>query len=114
VNLFSTGAAAVNTLVRPLVASSVGDKLLGRWMTVVTYTGRRSGATFTIPVAYTRRDDDLTIRVEFPDQKKWWRNFTGEGGPILVRLDGAERTGHAVTDRDDKGQVTVSVHLAPA
>lgn len=111
-NLFSVGATAVNTLVRPLVTSTAGSRLIGRWMTVVTYTGRRSGRTFTIPVAYTRRGDDLTIRVEFPDQKKWWRNFTGDGGPLFVRLEGTERAGHAVAERDGNGRVQVAVALA--
>ena len=47
-----------------------------------------------------------------PDSKTWWRNFTGEGGPItLVGLDGADRTGHAVAHRDDRGRVTVRVRL---
>jgi hypothetical protein len=111
VNLFGAGAAAVNAVIRPLVASPVGGRLFGRWMTVLTYTGRRSGRTFSIPVAYSRRGDDLTIHVEFPDQKKWWRNFVGDGGPVLVQLQGVERGGHAVANRDSEGQVTVSVHL---
>jgi hypothetical protein len=47
-----------------------------------------------------------------PDAKSWWRNFLGEGGPItLLRLDGADRTGHAVADRDEKGRVTVTIQL---
>jgi hypothetical protein len=47
-----------------------------------------------------------------PDAKSWWRNFLGEGGPItLLRLDGVDRTGHAVADRDEKGRVTVTVQL---
>ena len=47
-----------------------------------------------------------------PDSKTWWRNFTEEGGPItLVGLDGADRTGHAVAHRDDRGRVTVRVRL---
>jgi hypothetical protein len=82
-------------------------------MTVITYTGRRSGRTFSIPVAYSRSGDDLTIRVEFPDRKKWWRNFLGDGGPIVVRLHGVDKAGHAVADRDSNGKVTVSVLLDP-
>ena len=113
-NLFSAGAAAANSVIRPLVASPRWGGLVGRWMTVITYTGRRSGRTFSIPVAYSRRGDDLTIRVEWPDRKKWWRNFLGDGGPLVARLDGVDRSGHAVAIRDDKGQVTVSVVLDSA
>jgi hypothetical protein len=47
-----------------------------------------------------------------PDNKTWWRNFLGEGGPItLLKLDGQDRTGHGVADRDDKGRVEVTVQL---
>ncbi|MBI0379414.1 hypothetical protein JBE27_24805, partial [Streptomyces albiflaviniger] len=78
---------------------------------VVTYTGRRSGHTFSTPVAYRRAADVITIAVALPERKQWWRNFTGDGWPISLDLDGADRTGHAVADVDDKGRVTISVRL---
>ena len=83
-------------------------------MAVVTYTGRRSGRRFSIPVGYRESGDDLTIRVELPDRKSWWRNFTGAGGPIEVLLRGVRRTGHAVAHRDARGRVSVRVRLDPA
>ena len=47
-----------------------------------------------------------------PDSKNWWRNFLGDGGPItLVGFDGADRKGHAVPHRDERGRVTVTVRL---
>jgi hypothetical protein len=86
--------------------------LVSRRLTVVTYTGRRSGQTFSTPVAYWGSGDIVTIRVQFPDAKTWWRNFVGEGGPLSLHLDGVDRPGHAVARRDDKGRVTVTVHLS--
>ncbi|EXU64196.1 hypothetical protein Z951_32055 [Streptomyces sp. PRh5] len=87
----------------------------GRWvsgrLTVVTYTGRRSGRTFSTPVGYRRAADGVTIAVALPERKLWWRNFTGEGWPISLDLDGAERTGHAVARVDGKGRVTISVRF---
>ena len=85
---------------------------LRRSVTMITYTGRRSGRTFRTPVAYRRRGDEIEIAANLPDAKTWWRNFVGEGGPVSLTLDGAERTGHAVAHRDDKGRVTVRVRLA--
>lgn len=87
-----------------------GRRVSGR-LTVVTYTGRRSGRTFSTPVAYRRADDAVTITVAMPERKLWWRNFTGEGGPISLDLDGSDRTGHAVARVDDKGRVTITVRL---
>jgi hypothetical protein len=85
---------------------------LRRSVTLITYTGRRSGQTFSIPVAYRRRGDDIEIAANLPDAKTWWRNFVGDGAPISLTLDGAEHAGHAVAERDDKGRVTVHVRLA--
>ncbi|SEB77969.1 hypothetical protein [Streptomyces melanosporofaciens] len=87
----------------------------GRWvsgrLTVVTYTGRRSGRSFSTPVAYERTADVVTIRVAMPERKLWWRNFTGEGGPLALELDGGERAGHGVARVDGKGRVTITVRL---
>ncbi|WP_067965193.1 hypothetical protein [Nocardiopsis trehalosi] len=85
--------------------------LVRRHLTVVTYTGRRSGRTFSTPVAFRRSGPTVTIGVQIPDAKRWWRNFTGEGGPITLELDGADRTGHAIAHRDPRGRVTVTVRL---
>ncbi|WP_458085721.1 hypothetical protein [Streptomyces malaysiensis] len=87
-----------------------GRRVSGR-LTVVTYTGRRSGRTFSTPVAYRRAADAVTISVAMPERKLWWRNFTGEGGPISLDLDGSDRTGHAVARVDEKGRVTITVRL---
>ena len=88
---------------------------LGPWarrrFAIVTYTGRRSGRTFSIPVGYRQDGDTVTIGVRLPDAKNWWRNFTGDGGPIGLELDGVERTGHAVARRPERGQVQVTVRL---
>jgi hypothetical protein len=85
--------------------------LVRRHLTIVTYTGRRSGRTFSTPVGYRRKGDVVTIGVRLPDAKNWWRNFTGEGGPIALELDGRDRTGHATAGRDKDGRVQVIVRL---
>ncbi|MEU5344393.1 hypothetical protein AB0H18_26765 [Streptomyces sp. NPDC020766] len=105
--------ARVNTCVAGLRTSPRWGRLVSSRLTIVTYTGRRSGRTFSTPVAYRRAADTVTIGVAMPERKKWWRNFTGEGGPISLDLDGVDRTGHAVADVDAKGRVTITVRLAP-
>ena len=102
----------VNGLAVGLINAPILGNLIGRGLVVIRYVGRRSGKTFEIPVGYRRTGEALVIAVTAPDAKNWWRNFLGEGGPItLVDLDGADRTGHAVADRDDKGRVKVTVQL---
>jgi hypothetical protein len=91
----------------------LGDRV-GRGMAVIAYTGRRSGRTFETPVSYRQSGGQVTIGVEFPDAKNWWRNFLGEGGPITIRLPGGDRTGHAVARRDTPRRATVTVILDAA
>ena len=102
----------VNKLFVGLIDAPVVGSLVRRALINIRYIGRRSGKTIETPVGYRRSGDTITINVTSPDAKSWWRNFLGEGGPItLLRLDGVDRTGHAVADRDEKGRVTVTVQL---
>ncbi|WP_245930309.1 nitroreductase/quinone reductase family protein [Allonocardiopsis opalescens] len=102
----------VNALVLALRASRRWGGPVSRHITIITYTGRRSGRTFSTPVGYRRAGDTVTIGVRLPDAKSWWRNFTGDGGTVRLDLDGSGRTGHATAHRDAKGRVTVTVRLA--
>jgi len=105
-------APFLNTPVAAIAASPRFGAVLRRNIALVTYTGRRSGRTFSIPVAYRRRDDEnIDIGANLPEAKTWWRNFLGDGAPVTVTLDGVERAGHGVAHRDDKGRVTVRVRL---
>jgi hypothetical protein len=113
VTLLQIVAASVNRAVTPLVRSPLGSRLVGGSMTVVTYVGRRSGRSFSLPVGYRRDGDRVTIAVALPDQKSWWRNFSGDGAPIALRLDGRQRHGRGVARRD-RSQVQVDVVLDPA
>jgi hypothetical protein len=105
-----TVGAALNRVVLPLVRRGVGTGSLA----VVTYTGRRSGRTFSFPVGYRRDGDRVWIGIGAPAQKSWWRNFLGDGGPVSLLLDGRTRTGHAVAVRDGEVDVHVEVTLDPA
>ncbi|RJQ74668.1 DUF385 domain-containing protein [Pseudonocardiaceae bacterium YIM PH 21723] len=98
--------------INSVVAALQSAPGIRRFFTVITYTGRRSGRTFSTPVNFSRRGDVVSIWVGLPERKSWWRNFTGNGGEISLRLDGTERTGHAIARKDDKGRVTVTVDLS--
>lgn len=111
--LIMRAAPLFNAPVAAIASSPRLGARLRRSVTLITYTGRRSGRTFSIPVAYRRRgDENIDINANMPDAKTWWRNFVGDGAPISLTLDGAERAGHAVAHQDDKGRVTVRVRLA--
>jgi len=101
----------VNGCVLELRSSPRFGPAVRRHLTVLTYTGRRSGRVFSTPVGYRRAGDVVTIGVRLPDAKSWWRNFLGEGGPLSLDLDGVDRGGHGVARRDERGRVTVTVRL---
>ncbi|OBH82434.1 hypothetical protein [Mycobacterium scrofulaceum] len=102
----------VNNLFNGMIDAPVVGPLVRRGLIKIRYVGRRSGKTIQTPVGYRRSGDGIVINVMSPDSKTWWRNFLGEGGPItLLNFDGADRTGHAIASRDEKGRVKVEVRL---
>jgi hypothetical protein len=102
----------VNKLFVGLIDAPVVGPFVRRGLINIRYIGRRSGNTIETPVGYRRSGERIVINVTSPANKTWWRNFLGEGGPItLLKLDGQDRTGHAVASRDEKGRVTVTVQL---
>jgi hypothetical protein len=107
VGMFNGGVAA-------LTRSPVVGSLIRRRLITITYVGRRSGRRFTTPVEYRRAGDVVTIGVQFPESKNWWRNFLDDGAPITLHLDGGDRTGHATAHRVGPRRATVTVHLDPA
>jgi F420H(2)-dependent quinone reductase len=111
--LLLRAAPFFNAPVAAMAASPRFGGLISENVAMLTYTGRRSGRRFSIPVGYRRSGDEVTIAVGMPDAKTWWRNFLGDGAPLTLRLDGIERAGHAVARRDEKRRVTVTVRLQP-
>lgn len=103
---------AFNGLFVALMHAPVLGGLLRRGTVVIRYQGRKSGQTFELPVGYRRSGDTVTVRVAMPDRKNWWRNFAGEGAPLVfVGLDGADRPAHAVATRAAGGAVSVTATL---
>lgn len=99
-----------NRVVRGLLRAPGLHRLLSGRMALITVTGRRSGRRYTFPVAYSRDGDRVTIEVGWPERKVWWRNLR-DGGPVVMRLRGVERTGQARALGDQSTGVTVRVEL---
>ncbi|MCV7214051.1 hypothetical protein H7J51_01990 [Mycobacterium crocinum] len=110
-DVFHAAAGVVNRGATALITSPRWGRIVGRGLTEIRYTGRRSGRTVALPVGYRRRGSDILIGVAMPDGKTWWRNFVGAGAPLTILLGGTERPGHAVATRDERGRVTVTVRL---
>lgn len=92
-----------------LLGAPVLGPLLSKVFVEIEYVGRRSGRVFRTPVNYMKKGDEYVIGVAMPDKKTWWRNFLGEGCPILLHFREGQLRGHATARRDEKGRVTVRV-----
>lgn len=106
------GNAVLNVITVPILESR-WSWLLERFVVTISYTGRRSGKSFSTPVFYSKHGDNVTIRVASPDSKNWWRNFLGDSAPITVHLPDAARTGYATSRRGNRGHAIVRVALDP-
>jgi hypothetical protein len=109
--LLMRAAPLFNAPVAAVANSPLLGRLVNRNIALLTYSGRRSGRTFSIPVAYRLAGEEVVIGVGMPEAKTWWRNFLGDGGPLTLQLDQTDHAGHAVASRDEKGGVTVRVRL---
>jgi F420H(2)-dependent quinone reductase len=83
----------VNPLVRSILRSPVHG-LLSRSLMLMTYSGRVSDRTFTVPVMYAQHNGDLLVYVGRRHAKRWWRNLRG-GAPVHVHIRGEDFAGTA-------------------
>jgi hypothetical protein len=60
---------------------------MSRRLILLTYTGRKSGRCYTIPVSYVEQGDTLLI----PGGGAWKINLE-HGSPVRMRLRGSERS----------------------
>ena len=100
----------LNRITRPLLRSPAHSVLSDRLL-LLTFTGRKTGRRYTIPMNYTERGDTIVLVPQAPERKTWWRNLRGEGAPVRVRLRGEDRTGWAVAHGDERTGVHVELKL---
>ena len=86
-----------NGIMRWLISSPL-HFFVSKNMMLLTYTGRKSGKTYTTPVNYWH--DGAALMTVSLRERTWWRNLRG-GAPVTVRLQGKDVTGTAVAHEDD-------------
>ena len=109
-----TPFVVVNRVVNPVVRAvlrSPAHRLLSGHLALLTVTGRRTGRAFTFPVGYHREDDErVTIGVDWPERKRWWRNLS-DAAPVEIWLAGVRRAGTGQARGDEHAGVTVEIQL---
>ena len=107
---FAVFNRTANPVIKGLLQSPLHPLAVSRRLALITVTGRRSGREYTFPVGYRQDGDRVTIGIDWPERKVWWRNLR-DGGSVRLRLRGEERTGHAVVEGDEQSGVKVVVQL---
>ncbi len=94
-----------NPVVRRLLRSP-GHRLLGRYLMLLTVTGRRTGRRITVPVGRHELDGQVLCVA----QGRWRVNLRG-GAPVELLLDGRRRTGHGELVEDPDAVARVIAQL---
>jgi hypothetical protein len=75
-----------NRIMIPLLRSPlhflVSDKIM-----LITFTGRKSGQVYTLPVEYRQEGNNLFVFTQ--KDRTWWKNFEG-GAIVSLQLRGHE------------------------
>lgn len=78
--------------------------MISKYLLLITFTGRKSGKTYTTPVSYSQEDGQVTIFTH----ANWWKNLRG-GAPVSLRLRGRELQGVAESVAEDKQAVATAL-----
>jgi hypothetical protein len=81
---------------------------ISKHITLITFTGCKSGKTYTTPVSYSQKDDQVFIFTH----ANWWKNLCG-GAPVSLCLRGKEQKGIAAPVAEDKQAIAaeLTAHL---
>jgi deazaflavin-dependent oxidoreductase (nitroreductase family) len=99
----------LNPVLRGLLRSPLHGTVSGSMM-LLTYTGRRSGRAFTIPVQYAREGNDVVVIPGRPQEKTWWRNLT-DGREVRARLGGRDLAAEATAVTDDRADIEAGIRM---
>lgn len=92
------------TKIMKLMLRSPVHGMVSKTALLITFTGRKSGKTYTIPVDYSQAGDLVTIFTH----AKWWKNLRN-GAPVTLRIRGRELQGRAEPVVEDKQAVAAGL-----
>jgi deazaflavin-dependent oxidoreductase (nitroreductase family) len=97
----------VNKTMKAILRSPMHG-VVSKTMLLISFTGRKSGKTYTTPVDYSQDGDQVTIFTH----ASWWKNLRDEA-PVTLRIRGRDLQGVAEPVAEDKAAVAagLSAHL---
>ena len=89
----------MSTIVRSPLHGMVSKSIM-----LITFTGRKSGKTYSTPISYTQNDDVVTAFTH----AKWARNLEG-GAPVTLTIKNKAVQGQATVVSDDKDAIATGL-----
>ena len=93
----------VNSAMRFVLRSPV-HTVVSKSILLITFTGRKSGKTYTTPVSYSQSGDQVYVFTH----ANWWKNLRN-GAPVTLRVRGREYQGLAEPVAQDKAAVAAGL-----
>lgn len=87
-----------------LVLRSPVHGMISKSILLITFTGRKSGKSYTTPVSYSQQDDQVYIFTH----ATWWKNLVG-GAPVTLRIRGRQYEGLAEPVAKDKQAIAAGL-----
>ncbi len=87
---------ALNRAMKFILRSPVHG-IVSKSVLLITFTGRKSGKSYTTPVSYSQENGQVNIFTH----AGWWKNLQGEV-PVTLRMRGRELEGLAEPVAEDK------------
>ncbi len=91
----------LNSMMKLFLKTPLLQNTIGKQIALLSFTGRRSGKRYTIPITYERRDSSVMMLTK--KTRSWWRNFEDQPA-VELRLAGKTVKGtaeaHPATDAD--------------
>jgi deazaflavin-dependent oxidoreductase (nitroreductase family) len=86
------------------VLRSPAHGMVSKSVLLITFTGRKSGKTYTTPVSYSQDGEQVSIFTH----AAWWKNLR-DGAPVTLRIRGLELQGQAEAVAEDKQAVAAGL-----
>jgi hypothetical protein len=91
----------INPFVIALLRSPI-HSLMSKDVMLITFTGRRSGRSYTTPVSYVR--EGRAVRCFTGSAIPWWKNLRG-GASVSLRIRGEDQQGYAEAIRGEPKRI---------
>lgn len=95
-----------NPIVRLILRSSLHG-VMSQSVMLITYTGRKSGKEYTLPVSYLQDNNSVYVIPGMPEKKAWWHNIQTDT-PVKLTLRGKEISARASLLKADKDMDTMT------